>query len=502
MHRTELSLAQLRSSQPLSERASNRSRSPQSEKFQQFMAEGWSKVGSQQDTSPLPVAEYLPARHAAITRHYPGTVLVVPAGTYKTSTADEAYPFRPHSAFVWLTGMGGTFDPDSAIVFYPQPDGSHQAVLYFEPAAGRDSEEFYADSRYGEFWVGARPSTEQIATLTGLTVHPLSALADELQAVVEKPVRVLRGVDADIEALLGTAASEEDREEDRTFEVLLNTARMWKDEWEVSEIRKAVDLTHSCMEEVVRVLPQLPNHPRGERLAEVAFDSFARLHGNGNAFDTIAAAGANATTMHYGENSAPVAADDLLLIDAGAQRESLYGGDITRTFPVSGRFSAVQRRVYDAVVGANEAAFAAAAVPGCLYREVHDAAVRFLAEQLAEWGVLPCSVEEAVSREGQQMRRWMPHGTGHHLGLDTHDCALAPRDVYLDMPLEPGMVFTIEPGLYFRSDDELVPAELRGIGVRVEDDVLVTESGVVRLSADIPRSADAVEAWIQQVQAR
>lgn len=161
-----------------------------------------------------------------------------------------------------VDGVGGTFEPDSAIVFYPQSDGSHKAVLYFEPAAGRDSEEFYADSRYGEFWVGPRPSTEQIATLTGLTVHPLSALADELQAVVEKLVRVLRGVDADIEALLGTAVSEEDREEDRTFEVLLNTARMWKDEWEVSEIRKAVDVTHSCMEEVVRVLPQLPNHPR------------------------------------------------------------------------------------------------------------------------------------------------------------------------------------------------------------------------------------------------
>lgn len=497
MHHTQLSLDNLRSPQPLETRSGNRSRSPQSKQFQTFMASGWATPPVRKNVTPLPVAEYLPRRHAAITRHYPDTVLVIPAGTYKTSTADEAYPFRPHSAFVWLTGIGGTFEPDSALVFYPQEDGSHRAVLYFEPAAGRDTEEFYADSRYGEFWVGARPNTDEIATLTGIEVHPLSAIETELTAAAAAhPVRIVRGQDPALEAIVGTPVDEEDH----TFEVLLNTARMWKDEWEIAEIRKAIELTQGCMEEVIRALPQVAGHPRGERLAEVAFDSFARLHGNGNAFDTIAAAGANATTMHYAENSAQVTADDLLLIDAGAQVESLYGGDITRTFPVSGTFSPVQRKVYEAVVGANEAAFAAAAKPGCLYRKVHDAAIRFLAEQLADWGVLPCSVEEAVSQEGQQIRRWMPHGTGHHLGLDTHDCSLAPRNVYLDMPLEPGMVFTIEPGLYFRTDDELVPEELRGIGIRVEDDILVTDSGVVRLSESIPRTADDVEKWIRNIQ--
>lgn len=497
MHRTELSLDQLRSPQPLETRSGNRSRSPQSTQFQAFMSQGWATPPAENAVTPLAVAEYLPARHASITRHYPGSVLVVPAGTYKTSTADEAYPFRPHSAFVWLTGIGGTFEPDSALVFYPQESGTHQAVLYFEPPAGRDTEEFYADSRYGEFWVGARPTTTQIAALTGLTVHPLSALESELTAATATyPVRIVRGEDASLEAIVGSAPTEDDH----TFEVLLNTARMWKDEWEIAEIQKAVDLTKGCMEEVIRVLPQLSDHPRGERLAEVSFDAFARLHGNGNAFDTIAAAGANSTTMHYGENSAHVTEGDLLLIDAGAQVESLYGGDITRTFPVSGTFSPVQRKVYEAVVGANEAAFDAASKPGCLYREVHDAAIRFLAEELDSWGVLLCTVEEAVSKEGQQIRRWMPHGTGHHLGLDTHDCSLAPRDVYLDMPLEPGMVFTIEPGLYFRTDDELVPEELRGIGIRVEDNILVTDSGVVRLSENIPRTADDVEQWIRDVQ--
>lgn len=499
MFSSDLSLDMLRSPQPLGSRAGNRSRSPEAEAFQDFMAQGWASPDAGAAPTPLPVAEFLPARHAAVSKHYPGCVLVVPAGSYKTLTADTDYPFRPHSAFVWLTGIGGTFEPDSAVVFYPLPDGSHKSVLYFEPPASRESEEFYADARYGEFWVGARPTTERIAALTGLEVRPLSQLADELVAAMEDvPVRIVRKVDATLEDIVSRPADDEDS----TFEVLLNTLRMWKDEWERGELQAAVDVTKRCFEEVIRVLPELPQAPAGERLAEVAFDAGARLWGAGNAFGTISAAGANATTLHYMDNSAPVGAEDLLLVDAGAQVESLYGGDITRTLPVSGRFSDAQRLVYEAVLGANEAAFAVAQRPGCVFREMHDAAVRFLAERLAEWGVLPCSVEEAVSAEGQFVRRWMPHGTGHHLGLDTHECSLTPRGLYLDSRLEPGMVFTIEPGLYFRLDDELVPPELRGIGVRIEDNVLVTESGAVRLSEGIPRSVDGVEAWIREAQAR
>mgnify|MGYP002716737888 CR=1 FL=1 len=132
---------------------------------------------------------------------------------------------------------------------------------------------------------------------------------------------------------------------------------------------------------------------------------------------------------------------------------------------------------------------------------MHAAAIRVIAEHLAAWGLLPVGVEESLSDEGGQHRRWMVHGTSHHLGLDVHDCAQAKRELYLDGVLEPGMVFTIEPGLYFKEEDLAVPEEYRGIGVRIEDDILVTEDGAENLSAVLPRTPDEIEAWMARLQA-
>lgn len=162
---------------------------------------------------------------------------------------------------------------------------------------------------------------------------------------------------------------------------------------------------------------------------------------------------------------------------------------------MSGTFSPVQRRVYEAVLEAADAAFAVAR-PGLLFRDLHAAAMEVLAARLEEWGLLPGTAAQSLSPEGQWHRRWMPHGTSHHLGMDVHDCAQARREMYLDAQLEPGMVFTIEPGLYFKENDLLVPEELRGIGVRIEDDVLVTADGVENLSAAAPRTVQDVEHWI------
>jgi Xaa-Pro aminopeptidase len=134
--------------------------------------------------------------------------------------------------------------------------------------------------------------------------------------------------------------------------------------------------------------------------------------------------------------------------------------------------------------------------PGIRFREVHAAAMRVIAERTAEWGLLPVTAEESLAPDHQYHRRWMVHGTSHHLGLDVHDCAQARRELYLDGVLEPGMVFTIEPGLYFQPDDVRVPAEYRGIGVRIEDDVIVTDDGAENLSVGIPRTVADVEAWL------
>jgi Xaa-Pro aminopeptidase len=151
------------------------------------------------------------------------------------------------------------------------------------------------------------------------------------------------------------------------------------------------------------------------------------------------------------------------------------------------------------VLEAADAAFAVAR-PGHTFRQLHEAAMEVIATRLGEWGLLPVSVEESLDVDtGGQHRRWMVHGTSHHLGIDVHDCAQARREMYLDADLTPGMVFTIEPGLYFAPDDLLVPEELRGIGIRIEDDVLVTVDGCENLTAALPRRAEEIEAWMAGV---
>jgi Xaa-Pro aminopeptidase len=220
----------------------------------------------------------------------------------------------------------------------------------------------------------------------------------------------------------------------------------------------------------------------------------------GEGYDTIAASGPHACYLHWTRNDGTLVPGDLILVDAGVEADSLYTADITRTLPVSGTFTEVQRRVYETVREAADAAFAAARI-GVRFRDVHGAAMKVIAERTAEWGLLPVSAEEALDADkGGQHRRYMVHGTSHHLGIDVHDCAQARREMYYDGILAPGMVFTIEPGLYFQIDDLTVPAELRGIGVRIEDDIVMTEDGPVNLSAGIPRTADEVEAWIARLQ--
>jgi len=164
----------------------------------------------------------------------------------------------------------------------------------------------------------------------------------------------------------------------------------------------------------------------------------------------------------------------------------------------AGGSAEVQAKVYNAVLDAADAAFKVA-VPGRKFHEIHDAAMEVLAHRLEEWGLLPVSAEVSLTVEGGQHRRWMPHGTSHHLGLDVHDCAQAKAELYTGATLEPGMVFTIEPALYFKDEDLSVPEEYRGIGIRLEDDVLCTEDGNVNLSAALPRTVEEIEAWMAKL---
>lgn len=175
------------------------------------------------------------------------------------------------------------------------------------------------------------------------------------------------------------------------------------------------------------------------------------------------------------------------------ETHTLYTADVTRTLPISGTFTPLQRKVYDAVYEAQEAGMAAVK-PGAAYHDFHEASQRHLAARLVEWGFIEGPADRAYELGLQ--RRFTMAGTGHMLGLDVHDCAQARHEEYVDGVLEPGMVLTVEPGLYFQPDDLTVPAEWRGIGVRIEDDLVVTQDGHENLSAGLPRSADEVEAWM------
>ncbi|MBO3662321.1 aminopeptidase P family protein [Microbacterium stercoris] len=446
-------------------------RQPYPEGFLATISQGWAERPEQ--LPPLrEQAPFAAARRAAVSAAFPGKRLVIPAGPLKQRSNDTDYPFRVHSAFAHLTGWATESEPDSVLVFEPRGD-AHDVTLHFRERADRTTSEFYSDATVGEFWIGPRPALPGVAGELGIaTAHIDSFVSTDDDLVVDEDDELTRFV---------------------------SELRLTKDEYEVAQMRLAVKVTSDGFDDIIRELPRIIEHPRGERLVEGVFHQRARSDGNWEGYDTIAASGPHACFLHWTRNDGAVLPGDLILIDAGAEVDSLYTADITRTLPVSGTFTPIQRRIYETVREAADAAFAVAK-PGVRFRAVHEAAMEVIARRTAEWGLLPVTAQEALDADrGGQHRRYMVHGTSHHLGLDVHDCAQARREMYYDGTLEPGMVFTIEPGLYFQIDDVTVPEEYRGIGVRIEDDILMTEEGPVNLSADIPRTADEVEAWMARL---
>ncbi|PYI37777.1 Xaa-Pro aminopeptidase [Arthrobacter psychrolactophilus] len=484
------------------------------------MAANWAP-----STAELParaeVADHAARRRRAISEQFKSERLVIPAGPLKVRSNDCDYRFRPHSGFAHLTGLGVDHEPDAVLVMDPVAEGTgddsghHRATLYFRPMAGRDTKAFYADSRSGEFWIGTRPTLPEFQALLGMPTADVT----ELEVAITKNVgessvggtsiRLVRKVDENIDALVDTARYNTAQNPDALdFGALddldgklaeaLSELRLIKDAWEIEQMKIAVAATINGFEDIVKALPRAVAHERGERVVEGAFFARAREEGNELGYDTIAAGGNNATVLHWNRNTGTVNEGQMLLVDAGVEADSLYTADITRTIPVNGKYTEVQRKIYQAVLDAADAGFAVA-VPGRKFREVHTAAMEVLVDRLAAWGLLPVTAEVALSPEGQQHRRWMPHGTSHHLGLDVHDCAQARAELYLDGVITEGMVFTIEPGLYFKDEDLAIPAEFRGNGVRIEDDILITANGPVNLSAALPRTPDDVEAWMAKL---
>ncbi|MHB0927844.1 MAG: aminopeptidase P family protein [Candidatus Nanopelagicales bacterium] len=436
-------------------------------------------------------ADYAVARRARLSAAFPGLRVVIPAGTFRVRVNDSDYRFRASSPYSWLTGIGASEAvPDTVLVLEPTLDG-HDAHLYLHPRSPRDTDEFFRDRRHGEFWVGRRVTAKESEARNGIAVRHIDDLPELLKDGT--PMVALRNEDPAVDGLLAPAS-------DRELELLqwLAEARLIKDEYEVEELQFAVDATIRGFEDVVRALPAAKKEPNGERVVEAAFYARARLEGNEPGYDTIAASGAHACVLHWIRNDGAVKDGDLMLLDAGVEVDSHYTSDVTRTLPVSGSFTPAQRRMYMLVYEAQQAAIAAVK-PGARFRDFHRAAMRVIAEGLADWGVLPISGEESMLDDVGLHRRWTLCSTGHMLGLDVHDCAKARAEEYLDGVLQVGNVLTIEPGLYFQPDDLLLPEEMRGIGIRIEDDVIVTEDGCRLLTEALPRHPDDIERWMRQI---
>ncbi|MEU7581846.1 aminopeptidase P family protein [Streptomyces sp. NPDC041068] len=456
-----------------------------SDELAENMQSGWADT-ELRDLQPIAQAENTAARRAALSARFPGERLVIPAGNLKTRSNDTEYAFRSSVEYAYLTGNQ---TEDGVLVLEPVSDG-HKATIYLLPRSNRENGEFWLNGQ-GELWVGRRNSLTEAEKLYGIPASDVRELADALREATG-PVRVVRGYDAGIEAALTDKVTAERDEELRVF---LSEARLVKDEFEIGELQKAVDSTVRGFEDVVKVLDKA--EATSERYIEGTFFLRARVEGNDIGYGSICAAGPHATTLHWVRNDGAVRSGELLLLDAGVETHSYYTADITRTLPINGRFNPLQKKIYDAVYEAQEAGIAAVK-PGGKFRDFHDAAQRVLATRLVEWGLLGDLDVEKVLELGLQ-RRWTLHGTGHMLGMDVHDCAAARTETYVDGTLEPGMCLTVEPGLYFQADDLTVPEEYRGIGVRIEDDILVTADGNKNLSAALPRTSEDVEAWMAQL---
>ena len=409
-----------------------------------------------------------------------------------TRSADTEFPFRQDSDFWYLTG----FDHPDAIAILSTREGP-DFTLFVQP---RDPA--------AETWTGIRPGVDGAVSDFGADdAHPRDAFFERLPELLRGADRIYHtlGRDGEIDARI-VALQDQIRRQSRGGvlparelidpRILLHEMRLFKSDAEIELMQRAATITREAHAGAARLAQ--PGRFEYELEAELA-RTFRGRGGSGPAYGTIVGGGRNATILHYIRNDQPLRDGEVVLIDAGVEYEG-YASDVTRTYPIGGRFAPPTRDVYEVVLAAQLEAIAAAR-PGTTLPEIHARAVRVLCEGMVSIGLLAGDVDALVEQESY--RRYYMHGTSHWLGLDVHDVgayvnragdgptAAEPR------PLEPGMAFTIEPGLYIPADDSEAPDAFKGIGVRIEDDVVVTETGILNLNLDIPKKVDEVEAWVR-----
>ena len=415
-----------------------------------------------------------------------GAVAFLVGARLATRSADTEYPFRQDSDFWYLTG----FDhPDAVAVL--RTDGGPPFSLFVlpsEPAA--------------ETWTGYRPGVDGAKTDYGAdTAFPIDELLGQLSELIQTAERLYHvlGRDAKLDAQI-IEALDTMRRQSRLGRTpasqivdpreILHEMRLYKEPEEIELMRRAAAITSEAHADAA----QLAQAGRFEYELEAALNyTFRRRGGAGPAYGTIVGGGSNAATLHYIANNQPLREGEMVLIDAGVEYQG-YASDVTRTYPIGGKFEGPGRAIYEAVLASQEAALAACK-PGATLDGIHEIALRTLVEGMVSLKMIPGTVDDAI--ENESYRPYYMHRTSHWLGLDVHDvgaysAAGKPRI------LEPGMVFTVEPGIYVASNaEDSAVSDFRGIGVRIEDDVVLTADGHENLNTTIPKNPAEVEAWVQ-----
>jgi Xaa-Pro aminopeptidase len=428
-------------------------------------------------------AIYAARREAYMQAIGPQGVAVVCSLPERLRNGDVHHVFRQASDLVYLTGF---LEPEAVLVLRPGAE-KERVVMFVRPS---DAE--------AELWDGKRAGIDGAKQQYGADVaYPVAELATRLWELIAntEELHYSLGLHGEIDRLIGAALVQLRRLEKRGKRppravvdprVGLHELRLHKRPEELATLTTAAQITCDAHRLAMRHGRPGSHEHELEALINHAFRSRG---GAGPGYSTIVGAGANATILHYIANASPIRDGDLVLIDAGCEYQH-YTADVTRTWPASGRFSAAQRRVYEAVLATQKSAIAMVR-PGITLDDIHDHCVQQLTAAMLELGLLTGTVEDRVKDLGY--RKFYMHGTSHWLGLDVHDVGAYTRDGK-PRPLEPGMVITVEPGLYISGSGSDTPAELRGIGVRIEDDVVVTETGHEVLTRACPKEVEEVEA--------
>ena len=432
----------------------------------------------------IPAAEYARRRRQLMRMAGEDAILVLPAAPVRVRSHDTHYPYRQDSDFWYLCGFP---EPDAVLVLVP--GRKHGEALLF--CRERDPER--------EAWDGPRFGQDGAVESFGMDdAYPIEDLDEILPGLLEGRSRVYYhfGRDAEFDLkLIGwvnrvraqVRHGAQPPHEFLELGHLLHEQRLFKSRDEIRLMDKAAAISVRAHQAAMRAAR--PGIHEYELQAEV--ERVFRAADACPAYASIVGAGANGCVLHYVANTGKARDGDLVLIDAGAEYRN-YAADITRTFPVNGRFTKEQRALHD-LVGAAQAAALACARPGVAFAALHETVVEVLGEGLLRLGLLKGSLEKCIA--GEHYRQFYRHKSGHWLGLDVHDVGDYRIDGQSRL-LEPGMVLTIEPGLYVGADDTTVAAKWRGIGIRTEDDVLVTADGHRVLTEGLARSAEEIEAFM------